>query len=385
MTQALRPTPLLQPHHGPVLRLPNRVAMAPMTRGRADDATGVPAPAAAVYYAQRASAGLIVSEGIWPTSLGKNGPGQPGLETDEQVEAWSRVTTSVHAAGGTIFAQLWHAGRVSHPRTLPEGLAPLAPSATRMAGRIYVREGWTETVVPREMSIADIDAAVDAFAAAADNALRAGFDGVELHGANGYLIQQFLSDNVNRRTDGYGGPARRRMRFLLDVVDAVTSVVGAERVGVRLSPGNRENDVLEHDPASLYRPLVDTLDRRGLAYLHLVQAGAYPALADLRPRWSGTLLGNVNAGTRAMAREDAERLLADGLVDVVAFGRLFLANPDLPLRFATGAALATAETSHYYGARPDGYIDYPAADPSLAGLHEQLVAEAEAEAETCCA
>ncbi len=377
MSNALTESALLEPHRGPALQLPNRVAMAPMTRGRADDETGVPHPAAPVYYAQRASAGLIVGEGTWPCELGKNGPGQPGLESDAQVEGWRRVTTAVHAAGGRIFAQLWHGGRVSHPLTLPGGELPLAPSAVRMAGKIFNRDGWTDTVAPQAMTVAQIENAIEAFAAAARNALRAGFDGVELHGANGYLIQEFLADNTNLRSDRYGGSLTRRLRFPVEVVDAVVDVVGADRVGLRLSPGNAENDLVEEDPATTYRALVETLDTRGLAYLHLVHAGAYPTFEDLRPRWSGTLVANVNAGAPAMAREDGERLLANGLADVVAFGRLFLANPDLPLRFATGAELADADKDSYYGAMPDGYVDYPAADPDLEALRVQLVGDAE--------
>jgi N-ethylmaleimide reductase len=382
MTNALSDTPLLRPYVGPALRLPNRVAMSPMTRGRADDVTGVPHPATPVYYAQRASAGLIVSEGIWPTAAGKNGPGQPGLETAAQVEGWRRVTTAVHAAGGRIFAQLWHGGRVSHPLTLPDGRPPLAPSAVRMAGSIFNREGWTETVTPSAMTLAEIEATIEAFAAAARNAIEAGFDGVELHGANGYLIQEFIADNTNQRGDRYGGSLNGRLRFPLDVVDAVVAAVGAGRVGLRLSPGNAENDIVEDDPATTYRALVDALETRGLAYLHLLHAGDYPTFEDLRPRWSGTLLGNVNAGAEPMGREVGERLLDDRLIDVAVFGRLFLANPDLPLRFAAGAPLAEADGSSYYGAMDEGYVDYPAAD--LDALCGPLVDDAD-RSEACCA
>jgi N-ethylmaleimide reductase len=377
MTDVLQDSPLLAPHRGRALSLPNRIAMAPMTRGRADDATGVPHPAAPVYYAQRAGAGLIVSEGTWPSAHGKNGPGQPGLVDDAQVAGWRRVTTAVHAAGGRIFAQLWHAGRVSHPLTLPGGQPALAPSAVRMAGKIFTRDGWTETVAPRALTIAEIEETIEAFVAAAVNALRAGFDGVELHGANGYLIHEFLADNTNLRGDRYGGATTNRLRFAVELVDAVSAAVGADRVGLRLSPANAENDLVERDPATVYRALVDTLEPRGLAYLHLVHAGDYPEFADLRPRWSGTLIGNVNAGACSMARADGERLMAEGHVDVVAYGRLFLANPDLPLRFATGAPLAEAVKDSYYGAMPDGYVDYPIADPHLAALHEQLLGEGE--------
>ncbi len=353
MTTTVTHSPLLTPYRSPALSLPNRIAMAPMTRNRADDATGIPNPLTRTYYAQRASAGLIITEGIWPTLAGKGEPGVPGLANADHVEGWREVTTAVHAAGGRIFAQLWHVGRLSHPVTL--GTLPMAPSAVRPPGTIHTVDGKLDYVTPREMTLGDIEETIAAFAAAASNAIEAGFDGVEVHGANGYLIQQFLGDNTNLRTDAYG----RRDRFVLDVVDAVIAAVGADRVALRLSPGNPENDVLENDPASVYPALVSALDERGLAYLHLSEKGTYPAISELRKRWSGTLIGNYDP-VEPSSPELGEKLLLSGDADVVAFGRLFIANPDLPMRIAAGAPLAALDRQLFHRGGAQGYTDQPA-------------------------
>jgi N-ethylmaleimide reductase len=345
---------LLTPYRSSTLRLPNRIAMAPMTRGRADDVTGVPNPLTAVYYAQRASAGLIITEGIWPTATGKNSPRIPGLVTAEHVEGWRKVTTLVHAAGGRIFAQLWHAGRVSHPQTQPDGQAPPAPSAVAATGRIMIREGWSTMGTPRELTSAEIATTIADYAKAARNAIEAGFDGVEIHGANGYLIHEFLADNTNLRTDAYGRPEQ----FVLDVIDAVAAEIGADRLALRLSPGNPENGVFEADPAAVYEPLVAKMNHNGLAYLHISEKGDYPAIARLRPLWTGTLIGNFDPETPTSGHM-GEQLLTDGHADVVAFGRLFIANPDLPARFATGAPLQTHRRNQIHGGGAEGYIDYP--------------------------
>ncbi|QKW32737.1 alkene reductase [Actinomadura sp. NAK00032] len=351
---------LLTPYEGPHLALPNRIVMAPMTRGRADDATGVPHPLTGTYYAQRASAGLIVTEGLWPHVLGKGGPGIPGLVTDAQVAGWREVTAAVHAAGGTIFAQLWHVGRMTHPLTLPDGATPVAPSAVRIQGEpIYTADGDVGHVTPRAMTTAEAEAAVADFAAAARNAIRAGFDGVEVHGANGYLIQQFLAENTNRRADRFGGSRNGRLRFALDVVEAVAAEVGPGRVGLRVSPHNPENEIAEEDPQGTYRALVDALDPLGLAYLHVIERGAYGALADLRPRWSGTLIGNFN-GPEPTTQRAGEEVVAVGLADLFSFGRLFIANPDLPARFAADAPLNRHIPGLVYGGGGEGYVDYPA-------------------------
>jgi N-ethylmaleimide reductase len=351
---------LLTPYEGPHLALPNRIVMAPMTRGRADDATGVPHPLTATYYAQRATAGLIVTEGLWPHVLGKGGPGIPGLVTDAQAAGWREVTAAVHAAGGTIYAQLWHVGRMTHPLNLPDRATPVAPSAVRIENeQIFTSAGDVEHVTPRPMTTAEVEEAVACFAAAARNAIRAGFDGVEVHGANGYLIQQFLAENTNRRTDRFGGSREGRLRFALDVVEAVAAEVGPERVGLRISPDNPENEIAEEDPQGTYRALVDALDPLGLAYLHVIERGAYEALADLRPRWSGTLIGNFN-GPEPTTRQAGERVVAEGLADLFSFGRLFISNPDLPARFAADAPLNRHVPELVYGGGGEGYVDYPA-------------------------
>ncbi|MFF5262438.1 alkene reductase [Actinomadura viridis] len=354
-----RPSPLLLPYEGEHLRLPNRIAMAPMTRGRADDVTGVPSPLTATYYAQRAGAGLIVSEGIWPDRLGKAGPGIPGLVTEEQVAGWRPVTEAVHAAGGRIFAQLWHVGRMTHPVTLPDGEVPVAPSAVRITGEsIYTRNGRLDHVTPRPMTTAEAEAAVAAFAAEARNAIRAGFDGVEVHGANGYLVQQFLAENTNRRTDRFGGSLNGRLRFAVEVVEAVADAVGPERVGLRISPDNPENEIAEETPRETYRALLGAVAPLGLAYLHVIERGAYGALADLRPLWPGTLIGNFN-GPEPTSQRAGEEVLDAGLADVFSFGRLFISNPDLPARFASGAPLAPRAEHLEYGGGAEGYTDYP--------------------------
>ncbi|QFU86215.1 alkene reductase [Amycolatopsis sp. YIM 10] len=345
-------SPLLRPYRNGALALPNRVAMAPMTRGRADDTTGVPHPLTSLYYAQRASAGLIVTEGIWPSLTGKSTPGVPGIATAEQVDRWREVTTAVHAAGGRVFAQLWHAGRVSHPSLIGE--QTVAPSAVRAEGRVYVKDGWTETTTPRALTTEDLARIVEEFVTAARNAIDAGFDGVELHGANGYLLHEFLADNTNLRTDRYG----ERIRFPLEVTEAVVAAIGADRVGYRISPGNPENDLVEADWPTVYGDLLDEFNRLGLAYLHVVATdeAVFPVV---RPRWHGPLLGNLHLGPPS-TREDAERLVEAGLVDVATFGRLFIGNPDLPARFATGAPLVEVDKHQHYGSALDGYVDFPA-------------------------
>ncbi|WP_410600508.1 alkene reductase [Amycolatopsis sp. lyj-90] len=354
---------LLEEFRGAAMRLPNRVAMAPMTRGRADDKTGVPHPLTAEYYAQRASAGLIVSEGVWVTETGKSGPGIPGLATDRQAEAWREVTEAVHEEGGRVFAQLWHAGRVSHPGVM--GRTPVAPSAVRQAGRIFVAGGWTETVEPRALGEDEIGEVVQDFAAAARRAVDAGFDGVELHGANGYLIQEFLARNTNRREDRYGGSPAARIGFPLEVVAAVAEQVGAARVALRISPGNPENDIVEDDWKEVYSRLLTELRRHELAYLHVIDTPEAEALSYLRPLWPGALVANLRS-EEPTSQAEGESLLEAGLADVVAFGRLFIANPDLPARFALDAPLARADHAVYYGARLDGYTDFPAFEPDSA-------------------
>ncbi|NEW38505.1 alkene reductase [Nocardia cyriacigeorgica] len=350
---------LLTDYRDQNLDLPNRVVMSPMTRLRSMP-DGSPTPDVVDYYAQRASAGLIVTEGIWPHSSGQSEAWVPGLQTDAQVAAWQRVTDAVHQAGGRIFAQLMHGGRLGHPLGRIAGTLPAGPSAVAEDDHVHLLDGSkAEPVVPAVMTLADIAAAVEHYGAAAANAIDAGFDGVEIHAANGYLVHQFLADNTNFRNDEYGGSIANRMRFALEVTDAVSAAVGAHRTAIRLSPGNPHNGMVEADPAPQYRPLVTELDRRGLAYLHLIDNDDYPALTDLRPLWHGTMIANVGENREPTAASAAERALTETGVDLVSFGRAFIANPDLVDRIARDLPLAPIRESHLYGRTAEGYSDYP--------------------------
>lgn len=350
---------LLTEYHDRHLHLPNRVVMAPMTRLRSRP-DGSPTDDVATYYAQRAEAGLIVTEGIWPHSSGQSEAWVPGLATDAQTRAWRAVTDAVHRAGGRIFAQLMHGGRLGHPQARIDGTVPAGPSAVRPEDPVHLYDGGKAPApLPRSMTRAEIAAAVGHYADAARRAVAAGFDGVEIHGANSYLIHQFLADNTNLRTDEYGGTIVNRMRFALEVTDAVVAAVGAERVGVRLSPGNPQFGMREADPAPLYRALIAELDTRRPAYLHLTDNDDYPALTDLRPRWHGTLIANVGENRAPTSPAAAERVLAAGHADLVSFGRAFIANPDLVDRIRHGRELASVRTDGLYGQGPVGYTDYP--------------------------
>ncbi|QID39195.1 alkene reductase [Streptomyces albus] len=357
-------SPLLAPYTSAALGLPNRLVMAPMTRFRAHE-DGTPLPVVADYYAQRADAGLIVTEGIWPHRRGQSGWRVPGLETEAHVAGWRAVTEAVHARGGRIFAQLMHGGRQGHPRSRLLGDVPAGPSAVPVPGPVHVKDGKAPAPVPREMTVEDIRTAITDHVAAARNALRAGFDGVELHGANSYLIHQFLADNTNRREDAYG---RDRTRFAVELVTAVADAIGAHRLGLRLSPGNPQFGMAEADPGPVYRALVDALDALGMAYLHVTDNDTYPALADLRPRWSGTLVANVGENRAPTTPRQGERVLTEGLADLISYGRAFLAHPDLPARIAADDPLATpirTQDLYTHGAR--GYTDYPTLEEERAG------------------
>ncbi|SEH03823.1 N-ethylmaleimide reductase [Nonomuraea solani] len=340
-------------------RLANRIVMAPMTRSRAYGPGNTPTELMAAYYAQRASAGLIVTEGTQPSVIGQGYPDTPGLHSDEQVAAWRTVTGAVHREGGVIFAQLMHTGRIGHPSLLPDGLHPVAPSAVQAKGQIYTHQGPMDFVTPREMTEAEIVQTVHDFAAAARNAIAAGFDGVELHGANGYLIQQFLAPNTNRRTDAWGGSAGGRIRFAAEVAAAVAEAVGAQRVGLRLSPGNSFNDIAEDDVEETYGALVARLAPLGLAYLHLVEGPDRDLIRRLRKDWPGALI--LNPRTHPVPTgADALDLVEDGTADLIAFGALFLANPDLPARIAAGGPYNTPDPAAFFGGDHRGYTDYPA-------------------------
>jgi N-ethylmaleimide reductase len=352
---------LLSPFRLGTLHLPNRVVMAPMTRNRAA-AGSVPAPLAITYYVQRASAGLIVSEATQVSPQGVGYPGTPGIHSAEQVAGWKRVTEAVHQAGGRIFLQLWHVGRISHPSLQPDGALPVAPSAIAPAGQAMTREGLKPFVTPRALETAEIPGIVEDYRRGAKNAREAGFDGVELHGANGYLIDQFLRDGTNKRTDRYGGSAQNRARLLVEVIEALVGEWGAERVGVRLSPTTAFNDMADSDPATTFATALGELNRFGLAYLHVVEpaptdpvpAGEMPDLRFFRKLWRGTLIGNKGYD---LAR--AQAVLRDGLADLVSFAVLFLANPDLPERFRRGGPFNTPDRKSFYGGDAGGYTDYP--------------------------
>jgi N-ethylmaleimide reductase len=335
--------------------LRNRLVMAPMTRSRADD-DGIPGDLAATYYAQRAGAGLIISEGVYPTAMGKGYVRTPGIETDAQLAAWKRVSKAVHARGGRIFMQLMHCGRISHPSLLPGGALPVAPSAIRPAGQAWTAEGLKHFVTPRELSVAEIADVVTSYGAATRLALEAGFDGVELHGATGYLPEQFLSSGSNRRDDQYGGSIADRARFVLEVLDAMTKEAGGDRVGIKLSPEMGFNDISDAAPQETYTYLVDRLGRFNLAYLHVALFGAkvdYHAL--LRPRFEGAYL--IGGG---LDRASAQAALDSGRADAVVFGSSFLANPDLPERLLQDAPLNAPDKSTFYTPGARGYTDYPA-------------------------
>lgn len=334
---------------------PNRLVMAPMTRSRAGD-DGVPSDLTVTYYAQRASAGVIISEGVFPSAMGKGYVHTPGIETDPQVAAWKKITEAVHARGGRIFMQLMHCGRISHPSLL-DGATPVAPSPIKPEGQAWTSAGQVDFVTPHELSVDEIAGTIDDYRQATRRALQAGFDGVELHAASGYLPEQFLSSGSNQRQDQYGGSLEGRARFVLEVLAAMIAEAGADRVGIKISPEMNYNSITDAEPQQTYRYLVGKLHAMGLAYLHVALFGTqvdYHAM--LRPLFGGTYL--IGGG---LTQESAEAFLAEGKGDAAVFGSAFLANPDLPERFRQGATLNEADRSTFFappGAK--GYIDYPA-------------------------
>lgn len=345
---------LFTPTHIGRHTVPNRLVMAPMTRSRADEA-GVPGELVSIYYAQRASAGLIISEGVFPSAMGQGYVRTPGIETEAQVAAWKQVTEAVHAQGGRIFMQLMHCGRISHPSLLPHGAQPVAPSAIQPAGQTWTASGLQDFVTPRALSLDEIAGVINDYRLATRRALAAGFDGVELHTASGYLPEQFLSSGSNQRQDAYGGSVANRARFVLDVLAAMVAEAGGERVGIKISPEMNFNDIVDAAPQETYTYLVEQLRELNLAYLHVALFGAkvdYHAL--LRPRFNGAYL--MGGGLDQAA---AEAALADGRADATVFGGAFLANPDLPARFRQGAALNTPDKNSFYSPGAQGYTDYP--------------------------
>ncbi|GAB1543074.1 alkene reductase [Scytonema sp. NUACC21] len=351
------------------LTLPNRIVMAPMTRLRAGDG-GIPIPANATYYFQRASAGLIVTECTMISSQSQGYMNCPGIYSPEQVEGWRLVTNAVHEQGGRIFLQLWHCGRISHPSLQTNGESPVAPSTIPAEGQLHTPNGKQPMVAPRALEIHEIKGIIEDFRKAANNALAAGFDGIELHGAFGYLIDQFLQDVSNHRTDEYGGSIENRARFLLEVVEAVASVWGGNRVGIKLSPSSTYYSMGDSDPKATFSYTIDALNRFGLAYIHLMEPDEkdlatrevlHPVAPIFRPIYKGTLI--VNGG---FTKESGNAILAAGNADLVSFGKLFLANPDLPKRFELNAPLNSPNPKTFYGQgskQPEiGYTDYPFID-----------------------
>jgi N-ethylmaleimide reductase len=336
--------------------LPHRLAMAPLTRSRAT-ADGEPTELNAEYYAQRASHALIITEGTQPSADGQGYPGTPGIYTGEHIAGWRKVTDAVHATDGRIFIQLMHAGRIAHPDNTPHHRQPVAPSAIKPAGLTFTPSGLQEMPVPRELSTDEVAATVDDFRSAAAAAIAAGADGVEIHGANGYLVNQFLFPSANQRTDHYGGSLDNRVRFAVEVATAVADDIGAGRTGIRISPGNplQLNDIAESDAHELYPHLLGALAPLNLAYLHIGHGGDEELLAALRRLWPTTLMLN-RAGADIAARvKDIE----DGIADVITVGTMALANPDLVERVRAGAPLNTPDPATFYGGDATGYTDYP--------------------------
>ncbi|MEU1444019.1 alkene reductase [Streptomyces mirabilis] len=339
--------------------LPHRLAMGPLTRSRATP-EGVPTELNAEYYAQRASHALIITEGTQPSADGQGYPVTPGIYTEEHIAGWRKVTDAVHKADGRIVIQLMHVGRLSHPDNTPHGRQPVAPSAIKPGGVTFTATGLQEMPEPRELSTEEVAATVEDFRRAAAAAIAAGADGVEIHGANGYLVHQFLATNTNERTDHYGGSIDNRIRFAVEVATAVADEIGAGRTGIRISPGNPFNlgDIEESDTHELYQALAQALAPLNLAYLHIAHGGDDELLRTLRELWPTTLLLN-RAGTDIATRaKDIE----DGLADVISVGSLALANPDLVERIRAGAPLNTPDPDTFYGGGAAGYTDYPTHD-----------------------
>ncbi|MDH3703844.1 MAG: alkene reductase [Alphaproteobacteria bacterium] len=358
---------LFTPAHLGPYRLQNRIVMAPLTRSRAG-AGNVPQAMNVEYYAQRASAGLIITEATQISPQGVGYPGTPGIHSAAQIEGWKRITQAVHAQGGRIFLQLWHVGRISHPSLQPDGALPVAPSAIKPAGDAFTADGLQPFVTPRALETDEIPGIIEQFRTAAENAKEAGFDGVEVHAANGYLLDQFLRDGSNRRTDAYGGPVDNRARLLLEVTQAVSRVWGANRVGVRLSPVNSFNDMRDSNPDATFGYVTRALGRFGLAYLHVVEgdfAGATESQSYDRSKLRASFPGSyiANGGYDHARAADA---LAYGEAHMVAFGAPYIANPDLVDRFALGAPLNAPDPETFYGGDERGYIDYPFLDEARA-------------------
>lgn len=354
--------PLLQPYKLGYLTLKNRLVMSPLTRRRAGEG-GVPFEMNAIYYAQRASAGLIIAEATQISPQGVGYMNTPGIHSDEQVEGWKKVTNAVHAEGGLIFLQLWHVGRVSHSLLQPGNALPVSASAISGGDFITTPKGKMPMEVPRPLELEEIPGIVEDYRKAAVHAIIAGFDGVEIHAANSYLLDQFMHSSSNVRTDQYGGSIENRCRLTLEVTDAICKEIGSEKTGIRLSPSNIRYGMDDENPAELFESVIGELDKRSLAYLHLVEPTLslenHPNMIQhvaehFRNHYSGTL---ITAGN--YSPESGREALEKGYADLVAFGRLFIANPDLPERIAAQAPLNTPDIDTFYTRGPEGYVDYP--------------------------
>src|SRR6478672_9550704 len=361
-----KPSKLLEPFRLGPITLPNRLVMAPLTRNRAVEGL-VPGPLAVDYYAQRASAGLLITEASQVSQQGQGYQDTPGIYSKEQVAGWKKVTDRVHERGGRIFIQLWHVGRVSHTSLQPDNGAPVAPSAIRAKGKTFVGGTFTEISEPRALELAEIPGIIESFKRGAANALQAGFDGVEIHGANGYLLDQFAKDGSNKRTDAYGGSIENRARLMLEVAKAVAAEAGAERTGIRISPVTPANDISDSNPQPLFDHIVDRLNALKLVYIHVIE-GATGGPRDVAPFDYGSLRQRFNGAYIANNGFDfelANKVLSANQADLIAFGKLFLANPDLVERLKRNAPLNAPDKATFYGGGAEGYTDYPALNEAL--------------------
>src|ERR1700737_1185560 len=340
-------------------RLKSRIFMAPLTRSRAGEGNA-PRALNILYYAQRADAGLIISEATQISVTAQGYISTPGIHTSEQVEGWKRVVDAVHLAGGRIFVQLWHVGRISHPSFQPDGGLPIAPSAIRAEGQTYTAQGCKPLVTPRALETAEIPGVIADFRQAALNADHAGFDGVEIHGANGYLVDQFLRDKTNHRTDRYGGSIENRSRFLLETVDALVDGIGADRIGLRISPQNTFNDIDDSNPQALFNYVAASLSGKGLAYLHVVEGDLTgKSVSPFDYARIKNIFGGLYIANNGYDKPRADAAIAQHKVDAVAFGKPFIANPDLVTRFLLDAPLSQIDQPPLFVGAEKGHTDYP--------------------------
>jgi N-ethylmaleimide reductase len=355
------PTKLFEPSKLGPITLENRLVMAPLTRNRAVPPGMVPSPLAVDYYGQRASAGLLVTEASQVSQQGQGYQDTPGIYSKEQVAAWRKVTDRVHGRGGHIFIQLWHVGRISHTALQAGGAAPIAPSAIRAKGKTFVNGTFADVSEPRALELSEIPGIIEDFRRGAANAKEAGFDGVEIHGANGYLLDQFAKDGANKRTDSYGGSIENRARLMLEVSKAVAAEIGAEHTGIRISPVTPANDISDSNPQPLFDYIVDQLNALKLIYIHVIEGAtggprdiAPFDYASLRKRFAGAYVAN-----NGYDFELANKVLAEGAADLIAFGKPFISNPDLVERLKRGAPLNDWDKATFYGGGAKGYTDYP--------------------------